>query len=222
MARTQRAALAASAVLLLILTRSAAAAQPPRFNVEFNGNTITATGATPRGEVIFFGEAQEPGEYTMLTYSHYERFGNADASGMARVELATDIATTSVWAVVDIASGNYVVTPPAGGAKKSKSAPGGLLRRGAGGDVTGLDFPFAIASILVVRPGVGAWEASAAEAGEADEKGHGRGRIVTPIPALHAVRDPNLKPISTLQGGDVVVIIEPQYLFFYATQVNGK
>jgi hypothetical protein len=199
MARTQRAALAASAVLLLTLARSAAAAQPPRFNVEFNGKTITATGATPRGEVIFFGEAQEPGEYTMLTYSHYERFGNADASGMARVELATDIVTTSVWAVVDIASGNYVVTPPAGGAKKSKSAPGGLL-----------------------RPGVGAWEASAAEAGEADEKGHGRGRIVTPIPALHAVRDPNLKPISTLQGGDVVVIIEPQYLFFYATQVNGK
>jgi hypothetical protein len=224
MARANRAALAAHAVLILTMTFtfSAAAAKPPGVTVNFSGRTITASGLTAGGQAIFFAEAQEPGEYTMMTYSHYERFADVDASGSAHVDISTDVVPTSIWAVVDITSGEYTVTAPPGGATKSRPIHGGLLRKGAGGEITGLDFPFAMASILVVRPGVGAFDASAAEQGAADEKGHGRGKIITPIPELKPVRDANLKPITTLQGGDVVVIIEPQYLFFYATRVNGR
>jgi hypothetical protein len=224
MASSKRAALAASAVLILTLTwtLSAAGAQPPQLTLTFSGKTITASGLTPRGEAIFFAEAQEEGEYTMLTYSHYERFAAADASGTAHIDIDADIVPTSIWAVVDTTSGAYSVTAPPGGARKSKPIHGGLLRRSAGGDITGLDFPFAMGSILMVRPGVGVWHASAAEEGAADEKGHGRGKIITPIPELKPIRGANLTPITTLQGGDVVVIIEPQYLYFYATQVNGR
>lgn len=213
---------AITALMLILWTSSAVAAQPPQMSVTFNGKTITATGATPRGQVIFFGESQEDAEYTSITYSHYERFADADTSGSAHVDLNTDVVPSSIWAVVDIASGSYVVLAPAGGARKSLAVQGNLLRKSAGGDTTGLDIPFEMASILVVRPGVGAWEAMAADGGAADEKGHKHGKVITPISQLHAVRDPKLKPISTLQGGDVVVVIEPQYLFFYATQVNGR
>jgi len=224
MARPIRAALAASAVLLFTMTwtLSAAGAQPQQLSVSFSGKTITAGGLTPRGQAIFFAEAQEPGEYTMMTYSHYERFVDADASGTAHLDIEADIVPTSIWAVVDITTGAYSVTAPPGGARKSRPIHGGLLRRSAGGDITGLDFPFAMASILVVRPGVGVWDASAAEQGAADEKGHGRGKIITPIPELRPIRGANPAPITALQGGDVVIIIEPQYLYFYATQVNGR
>ena len=100
MARSNRAALAASAVLILTLTwtLSAAGAQPPQLTLTFSGKTITASGLTPRGEAIFFAEAQEEGEYTMLTYSHYERFAEADASGTAHVAIEADIVPTSIWA----------------------------------------------------------------------------------------------------------------------------
>lgn len=210
------------AALCAALALTAFAAQPPQLTVKFDRTSITASGLTPGKEAFFVAESQDPNEYTWLTFAHRERFVTVDSSGSASVDIGTDISPTSVWAVIDVASGLYTVTtPPGGPAPRSLVVKGNLLRKSAGGDTTGFDLPFDFASIIVVRPGVGVWGGQAAEGGAIDEKGHGRGKVLTSVSLLTPIRD-RLQPLTALQGGDVVVIIQPQTLVFYDTQVKGK
>jgi len=211
----------AAAAIALAATHLAAAPPQAGPTVTFEKSAVAVTGATPLGRVIFFAETLEDAGYTEITCAHRERIVVADGAGAARFNLGGDVAPSSVWAVIDAASGAYTVAAPPGQMLKALKVPPGLLKRGANGDLTGLDIPFEMASMLVVRPGGGAWRFFNAEGGPGDQPGHGKGRTASRITQFEPLLDKNDPPQKFAQG-DLVIAIEPRFLFFFAVKVAGQ
>ena len=221
---TKRSRLFCVTVVALALAATPLAAAPPQGSgpvVTFEKNALVATGTTPNGRVVFFGETLDDAPYTEIAYGHREHIIVADAAGLARFNLGADLPTLSLWAVVDVNSGSYTVAAPPGQTLKELKVPPGLFKKGLNGNLTDLDVPFEMTSTLVARPGNGVWKLFNAEGGPGDQPGHGRGRTVSSIAQFKSLLDQNGPP-AKFEKGDVVIVIEPRFLFYYVVKVVGQ
>lgn len=118
--------------------------------VVFGERVVDFEGLTPAGSAVVFSIAKPPGHLMSIT-ARFEQFVEADAAGLARLELPAPVAERSVWAVVDIESGEVALAAPKDSDLRRIDFPG----RGIGATRRFLRDERRFLEVLVVRAGGG-------------------------------------------------------------------
>lgn len=196
-----------------------AASAPPELSITFEEAAVLASELTPGGEALFFSLARVPLGYTQRVERRVELVP-VDPLGEAyhEVQDGSTVPRKSVWVVVDLSTGAYGIAAPEGFALDESPFPGNGFQVGAPGLVNRLRHTFSWVDQVVVRPGVGAWALRASDGGGADRDGVADGRTVTALEDAEPVGAAPAPP-DRFQAEDVIVVIDPRALRFYATRL---
>jgi hypothetical protein len=196
---------------LLVVLPASALAQP---TMSFEDQAVVVAGATPGGDVVLWTVYREriAGVSTRLGRAH-ERV-TADGTGAARLDLGRSVPELSVWAAVDLTTGQATVGTPGSFALTEIDAKGRRIDRALGRlevDRHGLE-------ILFVRPGVGSWRLGVYDGGPGDEDGAYDGTLRASLAALLPdAKSGNAPP--KFQKGDVLVAVDPTDLNLFLEQI---
>ncbi|HSL81913.1 MAG TPA: hypothetical protein VLF66_04005, partial [Thermoanaerobaculia bacterium] len=197
------------------------ASAPPELEVTFEEAAVLAAGLTPGGDAVFWSVAREPLGYHQRVVESYG-FAVVDALGEARFEPAEGtVLLKSVWAVVDLARGGFAVAGPPGFRLRQVPFPGRGFEVGAPGLVNRLRHELESLFALVVRPGVGAWRLEAWDTSEKDRDGEDDGRVLMGLEDLEPLEASGAGPPDRFARDDVIVVVDPVELRFYATRLLG-
>jgi hypothetical protein len=190
----------------LLLTALPAAAQ---LQVEYAAKSLTISGASARADVVVIGviHTNSKGFESIQSPQSIER---TDDSGRVTVEVARP-SFRSVWLIVDLRSGEFLVSSPPGYAVRRMPVPADAIDR------TGhsLLHSFPSADLFIVRRGQGAWHARASEGNQ------------NPLDARRDVSVDHFKPVGAtppappvLTPNDIVMVFNAPYMEFWATRLT--
>lgn len=191
--------------------------------ITLSESSVALEGLTPEGRAVLFSIGQPPGHLMRVTARHEEVVA-PDAAGAVTVELSSPVAERSVWAVVDVESGEWALAAPEGFELRQIDFPG----RGIGAAHRTLRNESRFLEVLVVRPASalpeaadraaesGVWGRTFGDGGEDDADGATDGAVEAPIERLRPVGDSPALPPGELRPGDVVVAVDPMTLEIYA------
>ena len=214
---THRRCLAASLSLALLgLCSSSARA----LKLEILDQTLIASSS--QGNVVFFGVSREIDPDDVVTRRTLAEV-RADEDGDGIVSLALDrpVAPTSVWAAVDLATGESALATPLGFVLQQ----GTWLGRGVGhsgpeperGTLQDERFQ---SELLVVRPGLGAWTISTGDGSATDEDGAADGATETALDRMTALESSS-RPPEDFAEGDVLLLVDARSLEVVLEKVGG-
>jgi hypothetical protein len=205
--------------LSLLIAGTAFAQGTPSPQINFEQAAVVASGLTPGKTVVWFGiehviDAEYSGDITQ--YCHE---ATVASDGTARLDLAHDVVTRSLWLAVDLDTGGYALAAPVGYRIAPLETAPQLIRLAGTPDL--LSTHASYIEGLVVRPGVGAWTFAGTDSGPGDADGLSDGNLSLavnqsdPLPGssvapdqvatddLSFLVDPVLMRISVLKGGIV-------------------
>jgi hypothetical protein len=155
-------------VVILLIASVAARGDDKKFAL-IGSDTLVAQNASPGGTVAWIGAANEPRNgYTRMAI----RDGlviDDDRDGAVIFPLPYGVAPRSVWAAVDVRSGDVAVASSKIFRLKVKHSGELVVRDDKHGKPHALSVRAEWAELLLVRPGVGAWRSSAADGAASDE-----------------------------------------------------
>ncbi len=215
---------------LMILAASPAGAQAPgeapaapevEPALAFEESAVLVSGATPEGEVVVFGLGRDRQRAIPRTLRIENRL-EADAEGAVRWEIGEPLMVHSVWAVVDLATGEYALGAPEGHELERIELPA----QGLGANARFLAHEGRFLDLLLVRPasgpdgeaGVGFWGIALGDGGGLDADGAADSRISLDVTRLLALGDSGPAP-ERLRSKDVLVGVDPQTLVVYAKRL---
>ena len=193
-----------SATLLLIALPVSAQLQ-----VQYGAKSLTVSGASARGDVVVIGiiHTNSKGFESIQTPQSIER---TDAAGAVTVTVARP-SFRSVWLIVDLRSGEFIVSSPPGYVVRRTPVPPGAIDR------TGhsLLHSFPSADLFIVRKGQGAWHARASD-GSQNALDARRDLSVDHFKSVGAT--PAAPPV--LVPNDIVMVFNASYMEFWATKLT--
>jgi len=182
---------------------------PAQVKVEFKPTQVVANSITPGGDAVFFAVARERVELGVSVRRWSRVAADDDRDGQVVLDLGGSVPIASVWAVLDLATGQCsIVSPPDYPYGGSNPFPGGALQRGGGGRVIGLQLAAESLDILVVRPGVGAWRRGANDARPGRTPA---GLLAVPVERLQPLGAAPEGP-GPLATGDILIGVDPLFL----------
>jgi hypothetical protein len=199
-------------LLLSLLLPAALLAQvlsgPPAPSIALAKSSVTVAGITAKGQAVLFGVAREIAEDDVATLIRRSQvLTDEDGDGAVRLDLDRDVPFRSVWVAVDLATGQFATTTPAGYPLRLVAWQGSGLERGASRSDR-VDDARSFAEVLLVRPGVGAWQLTVGDGGGNDDDGAADGRIAAALDHMTPVAG-TVPPPSRFDPSDVVVLIDP-------------
>jgi len=196
-----------------------AASDPADLEITFEEAAVVASHLSPGGDAVFFSVAREPQGY----YNRIVRRSGVevvDALGQARFEVAEgEVPLKSVWVVADVASGGVSVAAPEGFVLQEVPFPSRAFEVGAPGVVNRLRHAAEEVDLFMIRPGEGAWSLRAWDRSPRDRDDEDDDQVVTSLEDLEPVTEPGLPPPGRYGAGDVIVVINPRDLTYYATRL---
>jgi hypothetical protein len=194
------------AVLLLSLPAAA------QLHVQYAPKALQIAGASARGDVAVMGIIRSSDRGKELV-SEFETIERADSGGAVTIAV-TRLSQESVWLVVDVRTGEHIVSSPGHYAARQQPVPPDAI------DHFGKSLlhtrPWAI--VFVVRKGVGAWRA---QGGDADT-------LSDPRNARLSVNHDRLKPIQgtppapqVLTPGDIVMAFDIAFMEFWVAKLTA-
>ncbi len=208
-------------VLFPLLPCTAAAAEAPV--VTFEDSTVVVAAGQPAGRFALLGVGRLAGGYLPAQV----RLGDlvvADALGDARYESAYGVPQPSVWAAVDLATGEVTLAAPGQDGVRLREVPPRALRQ----ELDGLDDRRRFLEVLVVRPDSapgagdgGAWLRAFGDGGDGDGDGATNGNLRVVPSLLEPLGDAPAAP-ARFAPGDVVVAIDPDTLEAWTASVPGR
>lgn len=207
------------------LDRAASAA--PELALSFEALEVVASELTPGGDAVFFSVARIPlGDVNQVV--RFRGVELVDPFGEARFAPEVEggpgasegVPLKSVWAVVDLSTGAYAVGAPSGFFLRQVAFPGRGFEVGAPGLVNRLRHRFSFVDMLVVRPGVGAWWLRAHDVGPHDHDGADDDVSTTSLEDMEPM-GASPPPPDRFGKDDILVVIDPRTLRFYATRLLG-
>lgn len=219
MSRASTAATISVLALILLLPGMVWAAQEETVSLSFEPSAVVAHGATPAGDVVFFSIAREPQGYFQRVARRQEILV-ADSVGDARFELEEATPLKSVWVAADLETGEFAIGAPPGFPLQEIEFPGRGFEVGAPGQVQRLRQRFSWVDMLVVRPQTGAWSLRAWDTSPNDRDGADDDLTTTSVEDLVPL-GASPEPPQHYQADDIVVVINPRDLRFYATRLLG-
>jgi len=183
-----------------------------QLQVQYADKAVTITGASSNGDVAVYGisHVNYRGHEAITTQTSVEQ---ADRGGTFTLQV-TQPSFRSVWLIVDLRSGEYVLSNPPGYHPRQLLVPAdGIDRQGR---FLGNESP--TADIFVARRGVGAWHSRVSQGSTENtdsRKSHVRISIdhLTPVGSTPA-------PSAVLTKGDVVMAFNPGFMEFWVTQIT--
>ncbi|MEO8383366.1 MAG: hypothetical protein ABI779_27165 [Acidobacteriota bacterium] len=164
---------------------------------------LRATGLTRGGETIWFGASIDTFAMTPRLKRHVAAVSDTDRDGQTDYEIANLSRFTFIVAV-DAATGEYALYKGQGVDGVEIDLRGGRWQAG----LDQVDIPADFLEILLVRPGAGAWTASAIDGGkqDGDEQRNSKFRLkvkdMTPVSGSG-------RPQGAVRRGDLLVVVDP-------------
>lgn len=185
------------------------AAAPLRMVLE--SDAVVISGVTAKGKAALLGVTREIGEDEYPTARrHLEVLTDEDGDGVVRYPVEGGVPLRSLFAAVDLASGDFeTVSPEALGLRRVPWRGRGPGRWGGGKD--SVEDRRRILELLVVRPSVGAWAARLKDGDGSDGDGVIDGRVEGLLESLTPLGAGPEAP-SEFQRGDVVLALDPSVL----------
>ncbi len=208
-------------LLLVALIPSLVTAQPA---LNLGNNAVVFNGASPDGDVAFFSVAKIPLGYSQRVEVRREVVV-ADATGRAEWALESEPALKSVWAAVDLASGEWALASPEGGLLRQQPLELTAFERDPGGELSTLLYDgHVVAEALVVRTALsagspGVWGLRLSDGGDADGDGDHNDAIRLHPASLAAIGEAGAPPLA-FAPGDVVVLVDPDRLEVSAVRLE--
>jgi hypothetical protein len=207
-------------VLALSLTAAGAAPLPAELSVAVEGAAVVVSGLAPGGQVALLGAQRTDFAYHSRTETRRSLETDADQDGVVRREFEQAVPWKSVWLAVALGTGAWAAAVPAGfpqaefplAASQVTAEPGGASER--------LHLAERRVEVLHLRPGVGAWAGSAVEGGRGDADGESDGELEVDLAGLAALAEPGPPAPGSLAPGDVVVVVNPEWLSFGVLSVG--
>ena len=126
-----------------------------------------------------------------------------------------------MWAAVDLATGGFTLAAPEGFELRQVSFPGNAL----GAARRALSDRRRFLEILVVRPGAGAdagaWGGRFGDGSPSDDDGVEDRGVRARLSSLEPIAPDGVPAPDHLAAGDVVIVVDPETLQFYATRLAG-
>ncbi len=208
------------AILLSCLPAAARAAAPSPPAISFEERAVVLSGASAGAKVAWFGVAREPVDYGGVIVRREALVADQDGDGTVRFELDRAVPFRSIWAAVDLTSGEFAVATPAGyPLRELKLNPNAFHSRGNGKlDLFGEGREFL--ALFVARPGAGSWVMTVYDGGAEDEDGPANLAVTMDPAAMTPVGDSPPAP-DAFAGGDVFVAIDPNAMDAVAIRLVG-
>jgi hypothetical protein len=195
-----------------------AAAQPV---LGFEARAVVVSAVPPGGEVALFGVGKGHNGFTGYVARWQEALADDDGDGAARLELAFALPWKSVWAAVELGSGELVLGAPEGFALREVAFPAGAIEA----DGRALRDSRRYVDVLWARPGhgpeAGVWGAAFGDGGANDGDGAEDGAIRAPASAFAPLAPGGSGPPDRFAPGDTVVVVDRESLEVYAARLAG-
>lgn len=218
MSRPQPSPFVAALLCALACSSNAAAATAGPPSVVIEDRAVIASNLTAGGSAVLFAVARESNGYSAALRRWEAILHDDDGDAVVRLELDREVPWKSIWIAVDLSSGELGVATPDGFPLREQVFPAGAIRAGAGGRLVHLVDRRGYGELLLVRPGENAWRLSLANGGAEDADGVNDDSLTARLDRLRAI-DGAAPPPEELAAGDVVVMIDPHQLDYYAARL---
>lgn len=207
-------------LLVLLLGLSAAAAAEPL--ISFAEKSITASGVTPGGKVVWFGVAREIAEHTATLVRRSRIVIDDDRDGAVRLDLDRPVPFQSIWVAIDLTTGASAVATPEGYPLRRLELPVESLRSGEG-KPDWLEDTRGHVEILLARPGTegAAWGLAVGDGGNRDDDHAYDGRLVASLASFNGIGPSPNEPPQLFSARDVVVVIDPNQMDISLRQLTA-
>ncbi len=189
-----------------VLSRPLAAAPSLTFD-----DGIAVRDATPGASVVLLGAGREVVAMSPVVRSA-DGLVTVERDGAAFFDPGWPIPDRSIWAAVDTATGEVTVSTPYPGLPTetvlTTPPPTGTLEADATGTLVRLHLETAVMHVVLVRPGVGAWSATAGDGAGFDEDETADG-VLTLVPSGFSPLDEARPAPTAFAPTDVLVLLNP-------------
>jgi hypothetical protein len=201
-----------------VLCPGAAFAEAPVIALE--EGAVAVSGVTASGRVAWMSIAFE----RVDLQAHLSRrdlvLDDEDGDGVVRVELEGGVPLSSLFAAVDMATGELAVATPEGSPFREVDFPG----RGIGAELRTFEDRRRLLDLLLVRPGggedAGVWSLSLADGGPGDDDGRQDRSLRARTGDFRPVAD-SPPPPERLAPGDVLIGFDPETLELFSVRLPG-
>ena len=181
-----------------------------QLQVQYGAKSLTISGASARADVVVIGiiHTNSKGLESIQKPQSIER---TDAAGAVTVAVARP-SFQSVWLIVDLRTGDFLVSSPPGYLLRRTPVPADAIDR------TGhsLLHSFPSADLFIIRKGQGAWHARASEG---SSQGPRDARLNVSVDHFKPVgATPPAPPV--LVPNDIVMVFNAPYMQFWVTQLT--
>ena len=196
-------------------------AAPP--TLTFTEDAVVVRGVREGGRVAAFAVVRDVTNF-QLTFGRLDALlTDDDKDGVVEWKLERPVPAQSMWAAVDVESGELVLATPGDYPLRRLAVPANALGDSRRNGVDALVAEWrALVEILLVRPGEGAWALTAgadATGDEDDERADGR--ISTALEDLEPL-GASPPPPKKIAPRDVLVVMDPDTMELYAGQLTGR
>lgn len=197
------------------LALAAPLAAAPR--IAFTAGGATADGIRPGGDAIWF-------VHEVTEFNGGPRLARiarvvTDEDRDGRVSLEGSVTPSSVWAVVDYATGESAIVMPEG------APPVRELRERGNGWAAGsahLDFGVSDLDVLLVRPGKGAWVVRCLQGGSRDGDGRPDNNLRVRLSDMERLHGADKTPPVALPRDLVIAVHPTELLTFVRSATEGQ
>lgn len=189
-------------------------------SISFEAQTLEADGLTPYADAAVYGLSRGRVGWRVSTLRVATLVNDDNGDGLISLDLPRAPSGSSVWAVIELQSGEMTVSPGPGGRLREVDSPANALS-GSGGTVQHLaeeGRPYL--EMVVVRPGSGAWIARLGDGGPADADGVNNGHIHAQFADMSPLGGSGSPP-ATLQPPDLLLVVDTRTLEFYRIRLGG-
>lgn len=197
-------------MMLSILTIGCALLALPvsaQLRVEAQGDQLVVNGVTPGGEVVVMAVAYEWPRVILHVSTPFLRGRDDDGDGSASVAYGGTIPRGAVLATADLSAGALTLTTAEGAQPPVRTDRSVTLASLPDSKVQGLEAQGRFVVMMVVRPGVAAWQAVVGDGGRADGDGISDGKVLVAPGSLSRWIGATGPP-TEFQEGDVIVAFE--------------
>lgn len=185
------------------------------FRLTVDEESVVVTGATPEGQVVFFGITREVAPDDVVEINRkMDVLTDEDGDGRISLPFGRPVPERSAWVAVDLSSGGFEAAAPEKFRLKKVSFRGRGIGRRPDGRGSIVDAR-ALAEILVVRPGTGpeagVWHLYLGDGGPSDEDGTPNGQLEAALDRMEPLAG-SPPPPQTFQKDDVVLLLDPDQL----------
>lgn len=196
-------------------------APPPPLALSFGPDGATVSGLSPGDSVAWLALDRRVLASASYLEEHARVTADDDGDGAVLLPLAEGIPPQSVWAAVDLASGEPVVAAPSGSRAREIQLPATALQHGAGGRLDRIVKAGRLVHALLVRPEVGSWKLVLGDGGTADDDGQANGSVAFVLSQLEPMTADGPPPPEELAGGDTLVLLDPDDLSYAVVRVSA-